>query len=229
MGFDKPKRVYAALDFFAEHPMRDHWYGKVNYTFARSSGNTEGQTLSSVAQTDVAATETWDHREIMEYADGLLPNDRKHQIKAYGIYEFSPQWSVGGNALLASGQPESCLGNYPAALQATDPGFPDYGSAYHYCYGPAGANTPSPAGASGRLPWDIRFDADIIYKPELVKGMAFKLDIFNVFNKQTLQQIDQTYNTASGSISPTYGTPGARLGYTEPRSMKFTVEYNHKF
>lgn len=228
MGFDSPKRTYAALDFFAEHPMRNGWYGRINYTLARSKGNTEGQTLSAVAQTDVGATETWDHREIMENADGLLPNDRKHQIKAFGVYQFNSLFSMGGNLLVASGQPETCLGNYPSDLANADPGFPDYGSAYHYC-GTGGANVAAPQGTAGRLPWDIRLDLDFVYQPEQMKGLAFKVDVFNVFNKQTLQQIDQTYNSADGTISPTYGTPGALVGYTAPRSAKFTVEYNHKF
>ena len=227
MGFGKATRIYRALDFFAEHPLRDGWYGKVNYTLSRSRGNTEGQTLSAVAQTDVAATETWDHREIMEYANGLLPNDRLHQIKAFGYWEFMPQWTLGGNFLAASGQPETCLGNYPLALQTA--GFPDYGSAYHYCNGPAGANVPSPQGTAGRLPWDVRLDMDLVYKPAMIKGLALKIDVFNVFNKQTVQQIDQTYNTDTGSISPTYGTPGPFVGYTQGRSAKFTVEYNHRF
>jgi hypothetical protein len=227
MGFDKATRVYKALDLFVEHPLRDGWYGKVNYTWARSKGNTEGQTLSAVAQTDVAATETWDHRELMEYSNGLLPNDREHQIKAFGFWEVIPQWTVGANLLVASGQPETCLGNYPDALQT--PGFPDYGSAYHYCNGPAGANVPAPQGTAGRLPWDVRLDMDLVYKPNFMKGLAFKMDVFNIFNKQTVQQIDQTYNTGTGSISPTYGTPGPFIGYTDGRSVKFTVEYNHRF
>jgi hypothetical protein len=221
MGFDKAKRTYAALDFFAEHPYRNGWYGRINYTLARSKGNTEGQTLSSIAQTDVAATETWDHRELMEYSDGLLPNDRKHQIKAFGFWEFLPQWTVGGNLLVASGAPLNCLGNYPAD---SDYVFPDYGSAYHYCNG-----LPSPQGTAGHLPWDIRLDTDLVYKPAFLKGLALKVDVFNVFNRQTLQQVDETYNTDTGSISSTYGTAGAFVGYTAPRSVKFTVEYNHKF
>jgi hypothetical protein len=227
MGFDKPTRTYAALDLFLEHPMRDGWYGRVNYTWSRSKGNTEGQTLSAVAQTDVAATQTWDHREIMEYADGLLPNDRTHQIKAFGYWELRPEWILGGNFLAASGQPITCLGTYPVDKQ-TD-GFPDYGSAYHYCFGPAGANLPSPPGAAGRLPWDIRLDASLTYRPAAVKGLSFKVDVFNVFNKQTVQQIDQQYNSDDGGRSPTYGTPGALVGYTAPRAAKFTVEYNHAF
>jgi hypothetical protein len=229
MGFEQATRTYAALDFFAEHPMRNGWYGRINYTLGRSKGNTEGQTLSAVAQTDVAATQTWDHREIMEYADGLLPNDRRHQIKAFGVWEVTPEWSLGGNALIASGQPITCLGNYPGPYVDADPGFPDYGSAYHYCNNNATSTTPSPQGAAGRLPWDIRFDMDIVYKPKQIKGLAFKVDVFNVFNKQTVQQIDQQYNNEDYSISPTYGTPGPFVGYTAPRSARFTVEYNHRF
>jgi len=227
MGFDKPTRLYTALDMYLEHPMRNGWYGRVNYTLSRSKGNTEGQTLSAVAQTDVAATQTWDMREIMEYANGILPNDRTHQIKAFGYWQVLPEWTLGGNFLAASGQPITCLGTYPLALQ-TD-GFSDYGAAYHYCFGPNGKNLPSPQGAGGRLPWDIRLDASLSYAPALVKGLAVKVDVFNVFNKQTVQQIDQQYNQDDGSRSPTYGTPGALLGYTAPRSVKFTVEYNHVF
>jgi hypothetical protein len=224
MGFDKATRTYKAVDVFAEHPLRNGWYGKVNYTWSHSRGNTEGQTLSGIAQTDVAATQTWDHRELMEFSNGLLPNDRTHQIKAFGFWEVVPQWTVGGNLLVATGQPESCLGNYPASLVATDPGFPDYGSAYHYCGG-----VPSPQGGAGRLPTDVRLDMDLVYKPAAIAGLALKVDVFNVFNKQTLQQIDQVYNTATGGISPTYGTPGALVGYTQPRNVRFTVEFNHKF
>lgn len=53
-----PSRSYLALDFFAEHPFRDGWYGKINYTLSYNKGNTEGQTLSDVGQTDVSATQT---------------------------------------------------------------------------------------------------------------------------------------------------------------------------
>lgn len=227
MGFDKPTRLYTALDMYLEHPMRNGWYGRVNYTLSRSKGNTEGQTLSAVAQTDVAATQTWDMREIMEYANGILPNDRTHQIKAFGYWQVFPEWTLGGNFLAASGQPITCLGTYPLAQQTE--GFSDYGSAYHYCFGPNGENKPSPQGEGGRLPWDIRLDASLSYTPAQVKGLALKVDVFNVFNKQTVQQIDQQYNLDDGSRSPTYGTPGALLGYTAPRSVKFTVEYNHAF
>jgi hypothetical protein len=40
LGFVKAKRNYSALDFFAEHPFRNGWYGKINYTLAKSTVNT---------------------------------------------------------------------------------------------------------------------------------------------------------------------------------------------
>jgi hypothetical protein len=227
MGFDPSlpgqpgpaKRTYFALDLFAEHPYKDGWYAKVNYTYARSRGNTEGQTLSDIAQTDVSATQAWDFGNLMEYAYGPLPNDRKHQIKAYGYIDVTPQFTLGANLLLASGAPLSCIGSYPdpnAAVQA-------YGSATHYCGG-----VPSPRGALGNLPWDNRLDLNFTFKPETVKGLAFKMDVYNVFNQQVAQNIDEVYNTgAVGTpLSPTYGRI---ISYTAPRSVKFTATYDYKF
>jgi hypothetical protein len=226
MGYEKPVRKYTAVDLYFEHPMRDGWYGRVNYTWSRSKGNTEGQTLSAVAQTDVAATQTWDMREIMYYANGLLPNDRTHQIKAFGYWQVLPEWTLGGNLLVASGMPITCLGSFPNPPDD----MPDYGSAYHYCGGAdASKNVPAPPGSNGRLPWDVRFDASLSYSPAAVKGLSLKVDVFNMFNKQTVQQIDQQFDTDEGSRSATYGTPGPFVGYTQGRSVKFTVEYNHAF
>ncbi|MGB8338305.1 MAG: TonB-dependent receptor [Burkholderiales bacterium] len=215
LGMPDVERKYTALDFFAEHPLRNGWYGKLNYTWSISKGNTEGQTLSDVAQTDVAATQTWDHPELMEYANGLLPNHRRHQIKAYGFYELTPQITMGGNLLLASGRPVNCIGNHPTI----DPNV-DYGSSYRYCNG-----VPSPRGSTGSLPWDKRVDLNFVFKSETVKGLAFKVDIFNVTDEQTAQTIDEVYNVGN-TVSPTYGRV---LSYTAPRSFKFSLGYEHKF
>lgn len=217
LGFDDAKRTYTAIDLFAEHPMRNGWYGRVNYTWSRSKGNTEGQTRSDNAQTDVAATSTWDNPELMVDAYGLLPNNREHQIKAFGFYELSPEWTIGGNALLASGRPKNCFGWNPNV-----PGGVDYGSVYFYCDGAA-----APRGSRGTLPWDTRLDMNLSYRPQMIKGLALKVDVFNVMNKQTVQTMDETYNVDSSlNVSPTYGRT---ISYTAPRSVRLTAEYNYKF
>lgn len=217
LGFEKAKRTYAAVDLFAEHPLRDGWYGRINYTWSRSKGNTEGQTRSDNAQTDVAATSTWDTPELMYGANGLLPNDRKHQIKAFGYYEITPEWAIGGNFLAASGRPRSCFGNYRDLPDDA----PDYGSVYFWC-----GDAAAPRGSRGNLPWDIRLDANLSYRPAIVPGLAVKLDVFNVTNKQVAQNMDETYNLTGTTRSAIYERV---ISYTAPRSARLTVEYIKRF
>jgi hypothetical protein len=225
LGFDKAKRVYAALDFYVEHPYRDGWYGKLNYTLGRSKGNTEGQTLSDTTQGqgDVAATQTWDYAQLMKYADGLLPNDRKHQIKGYGFYDITPQITVGGFLTLASGRPRSCSGTNPTTLN--DIGY-NYQSASHYCFGVTGdQNVPSPRGTVGRLPWEKTLDLNASWKPTFLPGLALKVDVYNVLNDQSVQKVVERYNTNNAR----YALYESVLNLTAPRSFKFTAEFNKKF
>jgi len=226
LGFDKPKRTYAALDFFLEHPYRNGWYAKVNYTLGRNKGNTEGQTLSdtATAQGDVAATQTWDYPELMVGSDGLLPNDRKHQIKAYGFYDVTPEITAGANLLLASGRPRSCSGTNPIT---SVPGYGyNYQSASHYCFGATGAqNVLTERGSLGRLPWEKTLDLNLVYKPVFVKGLSLRMDVYNVFNSQTVQKVNERYNTNNAR----YALYEMGTYFTAPRAAKFTAEYNVKF
>jgi hypothetical protein len=220
---EKPKRTYAAMDVYFEHPMRNGWYGRVNYTLARNTGNTEGQTLSDTgtAQADVSITQTWDYKEIMNYANGLLPNDRKHQIKAFGYFQVTPEWSVGGNLLIASGRPRSCLGTSPVQ------GNPyAYNSGEHYCFGTnATLNVPSPRGSLGRLPWDKQLDLNVVYRPPFLKDLSLKADVFNVFNTQTTMKVIEQYNNRNVRS----GTYESVASMTSPRYVRMSAEYNHKF
>jgi hypothetical protein len=213
IGLPKAERKYLAVDLFAEHPFASGWYGKLNYTWSRSKGNTEGQSRSDNGQNNPGATTTWDRAELAEYSNGLLPNDRTHQLKGFGYYEMTPEWVIGGNFLLATGRPLNCIGNHP-----TDTA---YQSNYFYCDG-----QPAPRGSRGKLPTDVRLDMNLVYKPAQVKGMALKMDIFNLFNKQTVQAINETYNSGTGVINSGYGRVAS---YTSPRSVRLTAEYNVKF
>ena len=243
-GFPKAQRTYFALDTFLEHPLKDSWYGRVNYTYSKAQGNTEGQTLSDVGQTDVSATQTWDLAPIMEYSYGRSLNDRTHQIKAYGFYQVTPEFGVGVNALAASGAPVACLGNHPNASPDSSAGINYteylYGSSFHYCGGyddyskvdadgnPLSTvpNTPAPRGKAGSLPWDVNFDLQLQYKPSFMPGILGKLEVFNLFNRQIATAKDPIYNSDTNVVSPTYKQT---LSNTSPRSMKLTLEYNKKF
>ncbi|MCS0608262.1 TonB-dependent receptor plug domain-containing protein [Massilia solisilvae] len=232
LGFEKPKRVYKALDLFVEHPYRNGWYGKLNYTLSRSTGNTEGQTLSDLntGQGDVAATTTWDYSGIMRYANGLLPNDRLHQIKAFGFYDINQEWTVGGNLSIQSGRPRGCLGWDPNP--ASDPDWqqvgqsPNYG-VEHFCFGKTwDQNVPAPRGTMGRLPWTKSLDLNLVYRPKVFEGLALKLDVFNVFNSQDVAKYNEQYNNGSGGVSVNYNSVSS---YTPVRSMRLSAEFNHRF
>lgn len=221
VGLPKATRVYKAIDIFAEHPFRDGWYGKVNYTWSRSSGTTEGQTNSDTGQANVSITAVWDFAELMQHADGLLPNNRTHQLKAYGFYQVAPEWTVGANFLAASGRPRSCLGRGPTP-EAIAMG---YGSAFHYCKDASGKAQPSPRGSLGTLPSDLRLDMNVVYKPSFLDGIALKLDVFNITNRQVAQNVSEVRETAAG-INAQYERV---LSYTTARRASLTVEYNKKF
>ncbi|XHS79692.1 TonB-dependent receptor plug domain-containing protein [Burkholderiaceae bacterium UC74_6] len=235
LGFVKPKRSYIALDFYLEHALKNGWFGRVTYTYSKNKGNTEGQVMSDIGQTDIAATQAWDFPELMQGSYGYLPNDRRHQIKAYGFYRVAPEFDVGANLVLESGRPRNCIGNYVT----TSPDYnllKAYGAAYFYCsvLGSDGKvaldasgnpiQTFVPRGTAGHAPINKRLDMNVTYRPNAVKGLMARLDIFNVFNSQIPTYYTETHETNADptSIPQSYGQVG---NYTAPRSMKVTVSY----
>jgi outer membrane receptor protein involved in Fe transport len=215
-GFaQKAKRSYYALDLYLDHPFDGKWQGRIDYTFSRSYGNTEGQTKSDIGQTDISKTEDWDSAELMRYANGLLANDRTHQIKAYGSYQFAPEWMVSGNLRLASGAPKSCLGYEDGAA---DPDPIGYGSAYHNCNG-----MPSHPG-DRRNPWYRQVDLALTYRPSSFDGkLAFGLSVFNVTNERQPLNSFSTYEASPQTVFNNYD-----LGqyYQTPRYARLTATYD---
>lgn len=215
LGYPKVKRKSYALDFFLERPFDGTWYARVDYTYSKNWGNTEGQLLSDLGQVDVSATQAWDFPELMEHASGLLPNHRKHQIKARGYYQFSPEWTFSSTLMYASGRPRNCIGLYPDS-ESEGAG---YDSGYFYCDG-----KPSPRGTYGSLPATYRVDFGVRYAPEWAKGVTLSADVFNVLNRQSVQNVYEQYNQDStGTIDPNFGRP---ISFTAPRSVQFTARYD---
>lgn len=237
LGFPKLKRKYFALDLFAEHPLQNNWYGKIEYTWSKSYGNTEGQLNSETdtgggGQADVSVTQDWDLPQLMVGANGHLPNHREHQIKAFGYYQLTDEFTVGATAILSSGRPVSCTSYYPTADQGL------YNSAsYHFC-GLPGSGTPGTAtyvpptedygfskrGAKGETPWIYTINLSFAYAPNWAnKNLTFGLDILNLLDQQETQYIYPRYGTNRVSYNPRYQQ---ELNYTDPRSMRLSVRYD---
>lgn len=231
LGIPKTNRKYVALDFFAEHPFDGKWSGKINYTWSRNTGNAEGQLLSDIGQGDVSTTQNYDFPEFSVNAEGRLPNDRKHQIKLYGFYQATPTLGIGANLLLASGRPKNCIGGAPSTPALTTPFVPGvspvtnysaYGSAYFFCNGVA-----SPRGSAGNLPADMRLDLNVAFRPESIPGLQAKIDIFNVFNRQSIEVIEERFQ--NGNTTNRFSRYGHVESYSAPKSVKLSVSYDKKF
>nr|WP_314858689.1 hypothetical protein [uncultured Undibacterium sp.] len=172
-------------------------------------------------------TANWDFPEFMAFTSGVLPNDRTHAIKAFGFYEFSNELSMGANLLVQSGRPKTCQGtdeDAEAGLKnpnGAEYGGPGYGNVYMWC-----AGKPAPRGSLGRLPAEKRLDLSLTYKPTALKGMVFAVDMFNVFNTQSVLTRQEAYDGGDGAILSTYNEVRQ---YAAPRTVKLRVEYNHKF
>ncbi len=238
LGLPKLKRKYYALDFFLERQMSDNWYGKIDYTFSRNYGNTEGQLASDLdtgtgGQADVSVTQDWDLPQLMVGANGLLPNHRAHQFKVIGMYEFSKEYRLAGTLIAASGRPKNCTSYYPTA----DAGLYN-GAYYHFC-GIAGSGTapgsngyvppspdyrPSPRGSEGTTPWTFTLNLSFAYTPNWAKNnLTVQADVLNVLNRQVAGQIYPRYAASRTEADARYGQ---ELSYSTPRTMRLTVRYD---
>ncbi|PTR34107.1 carboxypeptidase family protein [Luteibacter sp. OK325] len=225
LNLGRLKRKYYAMDLYLEHPFADRWYGRIDYTWSRSYGNTEGQLASDLdtgngGQPDVSVTQDWDLPQLMVGANGRLPNDRTHQIKAFGYFQLNDDWRFGANAQIASGRPKSCTSFYPTA----DRGLYN-GSFYFFCGLPG---TPgyefSPRGSHGSAPWTYLVNLNVAYTPTwLDKNLTFQIDVLNVLNKQTPTSYNFRYAQSRTTVSPLYDR---ELNYTDPRAVRFTARYD---
>ncbi|MGP1666447.1 MAG: Oar protein, partial [Rhodanobacter sp.] len=164
---------------------------------------------------DVSATVDWDYAQVMDYANGSLANDRRHQIKAFGSYQLTNEFMLSGNLAILSGAPKTCLGYYgPDEL---NPGLAYNGGYYHFCKG-----KPYSPGTE-RQPWTYTLSLSAEYRPEWAgKKLAFNGSVFNVFDQQ---RITQTYALSGKSTSPNvnFGRP---YSAQTPRYFRFGVSYD---
>ena len=217
------KRTYKAIDLFVEHPFDGTWEGRATYTYSKSQGNNEGQVKSEFGQTNISKTQDWDAWQMMQYANGYLANDRRHVLKLFGSYAFTPEWSVAANLRVQSGAPISCLGFYnPDGSIDENSSEADpigYGPSYHTCFG----NVAKPG--SIRTAWTRNLDMSVTYRPEFLdQKLALNLQVFNVLNDQKPLQVDVTSETDVGyTVSNTYLLPIARQ---TPRYVMLSASYN---
>jgi hypothetical protein len=210
-----PVRRYYSVDLSLEHAWDEKWFAKIDYVFSRTWGNTEGpvSTYSQQSGSYESLTTAWDFPERMEYSYGLLPNDRRHQLKVFGAYAIAPEWTVGANLYFASGTPRLCRGRYgPDQVRLHG------SSTYFWCGG-----VPAPPGSLGRTPWIHDLGLNLDYKPMWAdRKLDFNVAVFNVFNDQT----PVFYNDVFGSTTSPNPNYGQVQDTRPPRTIRFSIAYD---
>ena len=230
LGFGPLKRTYDALDLFLERKWDGKWQARFDYTWSKSRGNSEGPANSDTGQgsnphdNGVATSQNWDAWQIMAFADGYLPNDRRHQLKAHAAYALTPEWMVSANVRISSGAPISCFGYYDPdgtidhGSSEADP--IGYSGSYHTCFGESyrpGKETFS---------WTHRYDVAVSWKPaQFDHKLAVTLNVFNVLNERKITSwVTGSEDDGPYSVNNDFQLP---VSYTTPRDVQLSVSYDY--
>ena len=83
-------------------------------------------------------------------------------------------------------------------------------------------------GSLGNLPPDVRLDMNVGYRPVALPGFQIKVDVFNMFNRQSIETVEERYNAPQGSTA-VWSRYGHVESYTAPRSVKISASFDYKF
>jgi outer membrane receptor protein involved in Fe transport len=177
--FDRPRRVYDALELSLVKRFSQQWTGRLSYTYSALRGNFAGLFSPDTNQLDPNFTSVYDLPELMFNRDGRLPGDLPHQVKLDAFYQLPVEgvgtFVFGGRARGSSGRPHNYLASHPV-----------YGQ---------GESFLLPRGSGERNPFTTGFDLQLAYGRALGGGMGVELflSVFNVFNQQLTRRRDELY------------------------------------
>jgi hypothetical protein len=217
LGYPQSERRYNAVELFFERSWDGVWFLQGSYTWSQSYGNNEGFVRSDNGQDDAGLTTLFDQPGLLDGAYGFLPNDRRHQIKLFGAWQFAPGFTASANLSYRTGRPLNCFGNHP-----TDEFAEAYGSESFYCGGQL-----VPRGSLGRTPQVTQVDLGLQWRPEFLQDrFAIKLDVVNAFNEARATELSEVgefgHDPASFPI-PSFGLPAA---YQQPRYVRVGLSYD---
>jgi len=230
IGLPAPKREYTALETTLSGIMLEHLHFNASYTWSHSWGNTEGLVRTDNGQADPGWTTSYDYAELMDHSTGNLPNDRRHAFKFNGYYNINDEFSVGFNAMVASGMPINKFSLHPTGVDSCAAGsvWEDCNGAYYGQVAFYDENgTPAPRGSAGTTDWSKQLDLSLAYNTEIAGGdLVLKATVYNVFNSATQNAVQQqrAQNGDNGlELNPNWGNTTGRMA---ARYVSFTARYS---
>ena len=221
--FGPARRYYRALEFTATKRFSNNYQFIASYVFSSLIGNYEGLFRNDNGQSDPNITSLFDLVSLLNGLYGRLPNDRPHQFKFDGSYQWPFKLMTSGSFRLQSGVPFNALVPHPL-----------YGDNEGFCI-PGLSCVPrgtaiNPFTGSNRTPTTFNLDLGAYYPIALGenKQLRLQLDWFNVTNAQRAIREDETFLINSGAPgiapvpNPFYGT-GAIFQF--PSALRLGVKF----
>ncbi len=203
-------RKYDAVEFYADKRLSNKWTLQASYRWSRLWGDYEGYYRNDNNQSDPGLTSLADQpindptyteigtplfgyrgdiRYLGRKGAGPLPNDRTHQVKAFGSYGPIGGLNLGGGLQIGSGVPLTTF-----AL-STIP------------MGPRGSGVQTVDGMKDRTPvqFTLDFHADYAFALGGPRRLTLLLDAFNLFDSQTAFGYNQAYELSGHRLNPDFG------------------------
>lgn len=220
LGFPQSERKYIGWEIVAEGKVGDRLNLSASYTWSHNYGNTEGLLRSDNDQSDPGWTTSYDYPELMQHSFGDLPNDHRHQLKAYGNVSLSEALTLGVNTNIVSGRPLNSIGLHPG----TDCIDPCYGRIWYGAMSFYTDGEPTPRGSAGRTPWVYNLDLNLAWRKSFSStDLLMKVDFFNIFDAERATQLEEYAEFNNGASRSYHGEP---TSWQPPRSVRFTIRYD---
>lgn len=202
----KARRTYKGVLLTAQDRFSPRTYLIASYSYSQLRGNYDGS-FNELGEADPHGNFDFDYPQLTQNAFGKLANDRPNQAKLTGFYTFGFGLTAGVNAYFRSGIPIDDLGSFALVNGTPVPLF------------------LAPRGSLGRTPadWDMDLHLDYPYAAGPVR-IDFILDLFRVFNHQTVLRVNPFSNEdgfQSDNViqtNPTFLQPILR---SDPRLLRF--------
>jgi hypothetical protein len=220
-SFETPTHIYNAVEITADRRLSNNWSLLGSYRWSRLRGTYEGFYRDDNGQSDPGITSLYDFptndrsyttigvpqfgysgdvRFLGALGEGPLPLDRPHQVKLYGSYQLHLGLTLAGGLNIGSGKPLTAFAASPV-----------YQNGGEIPLTPRGDGLETSDGFRTRTPWTTTVDGHAQYNLKLGshRDIVLVADMFNLFNRQTVTDYDNYFESTFGSLNPDFGQAGA--------------------
>jgi len=232
ISFENPIHEYDAVEFEADKRFSNGWSIQSSYRWSRLFGTFEGFFRNDNGQSDPGITSLFDFptndptyvalgrdlgfrgdiRYLGTAGAGPLPNDRRHEGKIYGNYQFGFGLNAGVGVQVSSGVPLTAFAANPF-----------YDSSGEIPESPRGAGFATEQGFKTRTPFQTNFDVHGDYRiPLATRRLVLLADAFNLFNQQRVTAYDFETEIGFEVPNPNFGKV---IAYQNPRTLRVGARF----